>query len=123
MSSDWKKEEAELVLKSLIFRINNTPDKVTIKREGSSVKFSDSKYSHSHIHIEDDTTRVWIKLDTHSGFYTPSVFPWNDKEAKFMIEQLRKMALDPISAKAQAIRECFPESTHVAFEKTVLEGK
>jgi hypothetical protein len=135
MGNIWNKDQVELILKCLLFRTQNSPDKIEIERKGVDVRFrnkydmakglykSSSEDNTFTVTLTDRSDQVFITLGGHSDSFVPSVWWWKDKEIKELVSKLLLLGEDKLSVTTQAIHKSFPESTTIEFEKAFLEGK
>lgn len=122
---DWTKDQARLILSSILERLQKEPTSFTVSIAGNE------------LHISKKDIGEWIKVILHrrrSGirhFFSvgdycghapmPSFFFWQDVDYKQVIKMLWDRTDGRTSDKiTEHLHKFFPEMTRIEFEKQVL---
>ncbi len=121
----WTSDQVKMILRGTLSRLLKEDNGFKIKNEGTSASITRSLGSSDSIYvsIDKDSYRLFISLDELKGMYTPSVFPWKDKEIKAYIKRLLEVVAGVTPPAMQIILKCFPDAIDQEFEKQVLEPK
>lgn len=129
MAQIWSREQAELILKCLLFRAQTAPQKLRIKREGKEVKIDNiglNTASDQKVYVVLDESdkrrkRIYFSLNDHSGHFYVERFFWQKKgPMELLFDKLMALTEPGEQVAAEALNKCFPECTTIEFEKFVL---
>lgn len=122
MAQTFTSRQVSIAMQSIVRRMHSEDSKISIKVEGSEgITLTDYGSARIYINISS-SDRIYMSLESHTGSYSPSIFPWRDKTIKEAIAEIRRLSAQNGTTATQALVKCFPEAINIIFEEDVLNN-